>query len=306
MNFDENIWPAFCSKLKPETALKYRIIYNEFFEFVGKKPIYLCSTNDAFDYDKWLTMRENIRKPYASDEGKKLSISHSTHYARISVMRSLCSFIEKLNYYEGFTNPFSSIVLAADNAEVSYYDMPTLEDLDMLLAAARENQSDFCMYTLIIKCALSTKQICNLKQEHLFEDESGQLVLKLKDGHYEHFIALPLDVTAVLRSYAPPMTTEYLFCNKWGKPLTEKTLQRNLKKYLSDLQDKLINKDFTIQQIRHASIAYMKAGGASDEDVANYLNLATVSNFSRYNKVSNEASSHTADYSILSVHADSV
>lgn len=294
--FENTIWPAFSQKLKSDKSCNnYRSIVNDFCRFT-EKSFEHGSKDDALMYDKHLSELEY------SDGASH--IRHSTHVARISCLRSLSDFIVKCNFIDNYENPFLYIVIKAENPDLTDYDIPTIEDLELLFDAAASSPRDFLIFLLAGKCALSTSQICNLKLSDIAFDENDKLSgLTLRDGRYSHTILLPDDVLSALQNYLDcKAPSESLFINKRKTPLKPRDLQRMVKNYTFMLNSSLYKKNLTLEELRHAAIKYMRIGNATNEEIAFYTGACTPGMYSRYNKVSREDMAQAASYSILSVN----
>lgn len=294
--FLKTIWPAFCQKLKTDDSRNnYKYILDDFMRFTGMS-FELCDASQAKAYDEYLVKLE-------VSEGET-RIKHSTHVARISCLRSIADFILKCNFVPGYDNPFNHIVVKGVEQTIEYQDMPTIEDMEILFQASKNTPMDFLIFLLAGKCGLSTSQICSLKMTDLTMNEDNKLSgLTIRKGKYSHVILLPDDVLSALHTYLNTKEpSESLFVNKRHNPLSERDLQRMLKKYLSSLGDRLYKKNFTISELRHAAVKYMKIGGATDSEIADYTGIATPNMYQRYNKISSDEMDRAVTYSVLSVN----
>ncbi|MEE0218300.1 MAG: site-specific integrase [Lachnospira sp.] len=289
----EKVWTAFAETLKPNTAAKYRITFDEFSRFTGKT-FPECTDADVLAYEKYLNSMENNHK-----------ITHSTHYTKISVLRSLANFVEKCGFYDNYKNPFSMALVERNSLEIDNYTIPQLEDLEILLRAAKDNIRDYLIFVLVMKCALNTRQICMLTVDDIL-NYNDHLVLSVfyARNNNKHHISLPQDVENILIKYLENFQSEgSLFLNSRKKPLKERDLQRLLKKYIMQVKDSLYKKDFTIAEMRHAGIIYMMAGGADSADISSYVGLTDSARLkSRYKRAAAVSLNNPAEYSILSVH----
>ena len=289
--FDATIKVAFLSKLKPETQIKYMAIINEASHYCGKS-FEDINVEDARSFDKFLCDRE-----------EKGEIKHSTHVAHISVLRSLGDFISRCNFFDDYTNPFASVLVKAVDENLSSSDLPSMEDVEKLLSACTDR--DKLIFSLSAKCGLSTSEICSLKESDVFLDVDGNLCgVSVRKGRYCRNIKLPDDVLVLLENYLSLGVTEHLFINRRNNPIQPRDLQRLLQKYLTELG---MPSRFTIEDLRHCAIVYMKAGGAADNDIADYLGVACAGRIgNRYKKVAYEDMYMAADNSLLKALVDDV
>ena len=285
--FDMTIKPAFFSKLKPETQATYSMVINAAMNYCSKS-FEDISADDARAFDKYLCDRE-----------EKGEIKHTTHVTHISILRSLGDFIAKCSFIDDYVNPFDSIIVKAVDEELSSSDIPSLDKVEMLLAACNDN--DRLIFSLAAKCGLSTSEICSLKDSDVFTDEEGVLrgVTIRSGSRYHRNIKLPEDVLSLLSFHLRQGVSEYLFVNRRNNQMKPRDLQRKLQRYLTEIG---IPSEFTVEDLRHCAIVYMKAGGATDNEIADYIGISHVGRLgARYRKGAYEDMFMAADKSLVNL-----
>lgn len=220
--------------------------------------------------------------------GKRLSIK--TIHSRLYALRSIYSFlIEHKNDYElpySFHNIFDKVNIPEMNPSIKSEDIPSMEEMDRLLEVTK---NDFMMYlilSLVFRCSLSASEVCNLKMKQLGKDRRERNFIVFHDKKKERYVKLPEDIMSLLNGYLATLSDqkEYLFYNKRDNVLKVRNLESLMKKYVIAAK---LSKEFTIQDIRNASIAYMLASGAETQDVAKYAGV-DVQWMYRYNDVITE------------------
>lgn len=301
--FKKTIWPGYIQKFKTERTIQnYGYIVDAFIRYNGKS-FELANEDDAKSYEAYLSRLTKL------DSTDKQHINITTYSSNLSVLRSLSDFILKCNFIENYKNIFQNIKNPVIDTEIRWKDMPLIEDLEVLFEAAKESTRDFLIFSLAAKCALSTSQITKLRTDDIVHDKDGRITgLCIKSGKFSSFnIALPEDVKKTVERYMSSINhAGPLFLNSQDRGLNSKALQRLLKSYLdrNDVSDRLHRKDFTLQEMRHAAIKYMKIGEVDEADIAKYIGMANANNLARYRTVTDEEMEQAAKYSVLSVNVD--
>ena len=85
---------------------------------------------------------------------------------RLSVMKSVCTFIETytVNHGRRYVNYFESMSLPEQDKILPKDAVPDAKEIDNLLSAALENNDNkaFLIFSLVIKMGLTNQEICNL------------------------------------------------------------------------------------------------------------------------------------------------
>lgn len=304
----DTIWSSFAATLTDDTAYRYRIVINNFENFT-KRPFHLCNDDNAQAYSNYLNILVNTPSDILDNNGRKVKITMKTYAFRINVCRSFASFIENNNIIYNYRNPFRNIYISNSN-EVDYSNVPTINDIETLLEAAKENSNrDYLIFLLAIRCAMTAKQISKIKISDIVlcnDENASRYGICLHNKGNVRIIAVPADIQDIFTDFINTRPEEgFLFVSdKSGKPMSERTYQRLIKNYIDTLQEKLYQKKFSFHQLRHVAIACMGVGSGSSDfsSVAEYAGLKNVSDTeSRYRKISQNMMLYNADFSILSV-----
>ncbi len=302
-SFDEldeflySIWNFYAANLSPRTSRNYYNIVKGYIKFTGKTPLKL-TFEDADKYNQYLIERVKIGK-----------LSYATAVMRISVMRSLCEYIRihqnKLNI--DYTNHFNDIILPDADKTIYEENIPSAEELNELLSYVKKtgDESSYLIFALVIKCGLTSSEVCNLNYEYLVFDSKDHLCISFPaKKRISRIIRIPSDISKLIINYINnnSINAGPLFFNKHNTQLKVRDAERILKKYIEEcMQHCSVMSTFTLQQMRHAALKYMLQGGASEENVAKYCGITTKW-MSRYKRiVEDSAVITTADMSVISI-----
>lgn len=297
--FSNQIWVYFETNLSIKTRKEYWTVLKNFDKITGHDPMHLTN-EDAMSYYHYLLDRINNDK-----------LSYSTAVMRMSVMRSLCNFIEHYNKNHGksYKNYFREISIPEQDKTITQQDIPTVEEVNALLSAAKDNHDNkaFLIFALAVKCGFTNTEICSLNYEFFSLDSMGNMCITLpaRKQKPSRIIKLPQDIAKLIDAY----TIQYqidsgpIFINKRKTRIKLRDTERLLAKYTEIcLKDNKIRKHYTIQALRHAAFSYMLRGGSSKEQTAHYGGISTKW-MGRYDRiVTSETIEQAIDFSIISIH----
>ena len=295
--FINTIWIFFKSKLSKRTQQEYFAVIKSFVKITGKDPLKI--TQQACEqYVTYLRTRMESNR-----------LSYTTALMRVSVMRTLCEYIKYTMNEKGYDyiNYFNDISLPDIDKTLKEDMLPSTDELNNLLELTKNNSDSmaFLIFSLIIKCGLTSSEISNLNIEYIVLDINNNICINFqpKKG-VSRIIKLPDDISKLIDKYieANNIYEGAVFLNKRHTRLKVRDAERILNKYILIGQENgLIKKHFTMQSMRHASIQYMLKGGASEQAVANYTGITTKW-MSRYRRVVNSALlADAADYNIIEI-----
>lgn len=295
--FINTIWIFFKSKLSKRTQQEYFAVIKSFVKITGKDPLKI--TQQACEqYVTYLRTRMESNR-----------LSYTTALMRVSVMRTLCEYIKYTMNEKGYDyiNYFNDIFLPDIDKTLKEDMLPSTDELNNLLELTKNNSDSmaFLIFSLIIKCGLTSSEISNLNIEYIVLDINNNICINFppKKG-VSRIIKLPDDISKLIDKYieANNIYEGAVFLNKRHTRLKVRDAERILNKYILIGQENgLIKKHFTMQSMRHASIQYMLKGGASEQAVANYTGITTKW-MSRYRRVVNSALlADAADYNIIEI-----
>lgn len=126
--FNSKIWIYFETNLKPRTRKEYFKIIKDFNKEIGHDPLTLTS-KEAKQYYNYLLnkMEHNL-------------ISYSTGVMRLSVIRSICNFIEYYNINHGnkYINYFKEYSLPEPDRLIDEKGIPNSLEINNILEAIKE------------------------------------------------------------------------------------------------------------------------------------------------------------------------
>ena len=225
--------------------------------------------NDADRYFEYISRQK--------DDSGNSEVGIKTIAARASIFRSIGRFIvlNRANYRnlpDDYQNVFLGLSTGAYSEYINPLKVPTLEELDDILEAAKNDEMIYLIFSLVIRCALTPNEICSINAEMINTDADGRafLSLKKKNGHSRH-IKIPPDVFGLLITYVEHInvTSGPIFFCRHGNVLQYPQLNNYTKAII-----KTTGYTYTLKDIRNASIAYMLFGGAVPKDVADYAGIS--------------------------------
>ena len=210
---------------------------------------------------------------------------------KISSLTSVSSFLlekELITY-----NVFEGLYVERPDTYLKLSDIPSLEELDALLAAAKDNDVLFAILSLVIRVGLTASEAVRIRRDDLALFGNGTAQLTIHKGKYARTVMIPTDVVEILTTRLKG--GDYLFYNQYGNPLRLNNLQTILKKAeVAAGMERL----WTLQEIRHAALLFMLKGGAAQEEVAVHAGVDGRWMF-RYNKVIDVYPIVLADYQFI-------
>lgn len=296
--FQNEIWIYFQTNLSARTRKEYWNVVKNFDKFTGHDPMKLTRKEAVSYYSNLIELVNNNR------------LSYNTAVMRLSVMRSICTFIETytVNHGNKYKNHFEGMSLPEQDKILSKDAIPTVKEIDNLLseALAKNDFKAFLIFSLVIKMGLTNQEICSLNKEFICTDNEGRLCFNMPPkNHISRFIIIPDDIAELLDKYivANSITSGAIFLNIRKNRIKMRDIERLLESYSDNLiKNNKLRKHYTMQTLRHAAISYMLIGGAKKEDVAAYTGI-TGKWMNRYDKiVAKDIINVAADYNIISVN----
>lgn len=297
--FINTIWIFFRTKLSGRTQKEYFAVIKNFSKLTGRDPLKIN--------------REAVSKytDYIKEKLESGRLSYTTAQMRISVMRTICEYIRFIMNEKGYEyfNYFNDISLPDIDKTIKEEMLPTVNELNYILEQAKKDNNDmvFIIFSLIIKCGLTSSEISSLNVEYIMLDINNNFCINFpsKKG-VTRIIKLPDDISDLIDSYISTnaIYEGALFYNKRKTRLKVRDAERILNKYIKrGIENKKIKKHFTMQSMRHAAIQYMLKGGASEEAVADYTGITTKW-MPRYRRIVNSSLlSDAADYNIIEIRS---
>lgn len=259
-DYFNSIYDGYAYNQKPRTAEEYLASICKICDYL-KKDFLEITSSEAEEYYEHLLHEESAGK-----------INKRTIKARFVAYNQLAKFIEK-GYPDAITyNAFEDIILPITNEEFKLQRIPTFEELDALLTAAKTDEQTFLILCLLIRVGLSARQIIVLNKESIIKvGDDLAIITKIKEK--EHIMILPDDLQKKVSEYTAISSDGFFFHNKWGNRLTERNLDAILKKYAKEAG---IEKNLSVKDLRNRAILEMFHAGASAKDIEEYTGLHTL------------------------------
>ena len=192
--FENEIWIYFQTNLRPRTRKEYWNVIKSFDKLTGHDPLKL-TRKEAMNYYNSLIEKVNSSR-----------LSYNTAVMRLSVMKSVCTFIETytINHGKRYVNHFESMSLPEQDKilpkDAIPDTKPILENLSEALDA-NDNKA-FLIFSLVIKMGLTNQEICNLNKEYICRNQTGHLCINMPPkNHISRFLIIPDDLGTILDTY---------------------------------------------------------------------------------------------------------
>lgn len=298
IKFEDEIWIYFQTNLSPRTRKEYWNVVRDFDRLTGHDPLKL-TRKEALNYYNTLIEKVNANK-----------LSYNTAVMRLSVMKSVCTFIETytVNHGRRYVNYFESMSLPEQDKILPKDAVPDTKEIDNLLSAALENNDNkaFLIFSLVIKMGLTNQEICSLNKEFICRDKEGHLCINMPPkNHVSRFLIIPDDLGTLLDTYieAENIQSGAIFLNLRKNRIKMRDTERLLASYTEKLvKARKLRKHYTMQTLRHAAISYMLIGGASKDEVAAYTGV-TGKWMNRYDKIiADNVINAAANYNIININ----
>ena len=298
VKFEDEIWIYFQTNLSPRTRKEYWNVVRDFDRLTGHDPLRL-TRKEAMNYYNNLIEKVNAGR-----------LSYNTAVMRLSVMKSVCTFIETytVNHGRRYVNYFESMSLPEQDKILPKDAIPNAKEIDNLLSAALEANDNkaFLIFSLVIKMGLTNQEICSLDREFICRDKAGHLCFNMPPkNHISRFLIIPDDLGTLLDTYieAENIQSGAIFLNIRKNRIKMRDTERLLASYTDELvKAKKLRKHYTMQTLRHAAISYMLIGGASKDEVAAYTGV-TGKWMNRYDKIiADNVINVAANYNIININ----
>lgn len=300
--FEDEIWIYFQTNLSQRTRKEYWNVVRDFDRLTGHDPLKL-TRKEALNYYNTLIEKVNAGR-----------LSYNTAVMRLSVMKSVCTFIETytVNHGRRYVNYFESMSLPEQDKILPKDAVPDAKEIDNLLSAALENNDNkaFLIFSLVIKMGLTNQEICSLNREFICRDKEGHLCINMPPkNHVSRFLIIPDDLGTLLDTYieAENIQSGAIFLNLRKNRIKMRDTERLLASYTEKLvKARKLRKHYTMQTLRHAAISYMLIGGASKDEVAAYTGV-TGKWMNRYDKIiADNVINAAANYNIININLSGI
>lgn len=302
VKFEDEIWIYFQTNLRPRTRKEYWNVVRDFDRLTGHDPLKL-TRKEAMNYYNNLIDKVNAGR-----------LSYNTAVMRLSVMKSVCTFIEtySVNHGRRYVNYFESMLLPEQDKILPKDSIPNAKEIDNLLSAALDANDNkaFLIFSLVIKMGLTNQEICSLDREFICRNKDGHLCFSMPPkNHISRFLIIPDDLGTILDTYieAENIQSGAIFLNMRKNRVKMRDTERLLASYTEKLvKAKKLRKHYTMQTLRHAAISYMLIGGASKDEVAAYTGV-TGKWMNRYDKIiADNVINVAANYNIININPSGI
>ena len=170
-----------------------------------------------------------------------------------------------ISYY----NYFNDIIVPDQDKTLLEENLPTDSEINALLELAADDDTAFLVFSLAVKCGLTSSEISKLDVEHIVIDVQERFCIQFPPSRKtSRIIRLPKDINDLLQTYIEKYNRieGAVFYNKHQTRLKVRDAQRILNHYIElGMECQKIHKHFTFQDLRHSAFKYMLAGGASED-----------------------------------------
>ena len=190
--FNSSIWTFYQTNLSARTRKEYLNIIRNFTKLTKTDPLKL--TKEAAEcYINELNARYTQKK-----------LSYNTLVMRISVMRSLCEYIRYRREQQGISyyNYFYDIIVPDQDKTLLEENLPTDSEINALLELAADDDTAFLVFSLSVKCGLTSSEISKLDVEHIVIDVQERFCIQFPPSRKtSRIIRLPKDINDLLQTY---------------------------------------------------------------------------------------------------------
>lgn len=260
-------------KLSKNTILSYQDNLNRFEEFISGRNIKEVKQNDIEAYLKF---------------NNQMAEKSRAHY--LTVLRNFYQFL----IYEDLvnTNPCETIKMPKITKSLPHY--LTEEEIEKLLSFPLNTPFDYrnkAMLELLYATGIRVSELVNLKLNNIHLDED--LIRVLGKGSKERLSPISTICEKYLRIYIEEYrntllknkTSEYVFINNFGNPITRQGFFKNLKQIA---KEQGIEKEISPHTLRHSYATHLLSHGADLRIIQELLGHSDISTTEIYTHVVNE------------------
>ncbi|OWZ83381.1 tyrosine-type recombinase/integrase [Natranaerobius trueperi] len=225
------------------TERVYYIALQQFFDYCQKK----FNTVKKADVRDWVLHLEEVTGL------EKTSINQ-----KISALRSFYSYCDEEDFVP--VNPAKTIKLKKiDSSEEPKH--LTVAQVAELMEISKESKRERCIVQTLYVTGVRISELLNIRLSDIYWD-SGQIFITKAKNHTQRYVFFSIDCRERLKNYLANRTVEssYLFCNRWGTPLSSEWVRRCLNRYSEFLGYKI-----TPHMLRHSFAMHL-----ADKDLEDY------------------------------------
>lgn len=270
-------------KTKDSRQNLFYIIVN-FGEFC-QNSVFHITLKDVRDYLLFLT--DEINEGHLEEKYAACLFMELRRFYDCALTKNLISD----NPFSGMSNPFQM----PDKMYVS--DLPTLNDVDMLLCLCEDNPVLFLSALLAFRMTLPINEIVSLEKAQFSIDENdANMYLRTWrwiDGEKkEVFLLVPRDIAPYIKRFGSqsPAEYKYLFRSQKGRPYSARSLQKLLATIQADTGIKV-----QYSELRALGLYLMLAEQIPVKDICSFANIRG-DWLTRYDHIPDELKLDTANY----------
>ena len=193
------------------------------------------------------------------------TLSLKTICVRLSCYRSIASYIQEACPGVIYSNPFLHIKRPMVNDDIKVLQIPTIEELDIIMQTARNFPPSFCIFALASRTALSASSILRLKVDSL-KEVGGRYFLFIKPTSLDKenlCVNLPDDVAEILLHHIASL-------DQHKRVMSLKNLDDLVRKVIKESG---VTTQYSLKDFRTRAILEYAHAGAAIEDIKNYTGL---------------------------------
>ena len=260
------VLPAFLSLFHTErTRYNYSAIISSFADCLKGDPVE-CSEDDAKRYVEWLTHEQSLG-----------NLTRNTVRTRISVMKSFFRFYKSYRD-KAYVSPFAFIDLPVLEEDAVTSLIPSIKELDNILEASKGDAVYYALLSLLIKTGSPLKDVLSLRVRDVKKKEPVIFFTQSITHPQGRYLRVSDDIHRILLDYIDYRLTinikegheDWLFINRYGKRLSQRSARGNFKKILSDSG---IDKPYTLSSV-HAASLIMLAEKGTVKELMEYADLS--------------------------------
>lgn len=226
----------------------------------------------------------------------------SSIYNQISILSSFATYIIENGLCDTFfVNMFMEVERPFIETYIRPSRIPTIEELNRLLSAAKKKPEYYIIISLAAKLGLTDDEIFNLNIGDFIVDKNGNKFIRINKKTYVRNIPLSDDIASILNKYFSDKDTSdkeaAVFLSTRGTRLSDRTIRYNIIK----INEKAgISAPYTLQDLRNFAAAIMLKSGADEVDVANTLGIG-LRWIQRYDRAIDKLDTSPVDLSCLTI-----
>lgn len=253
------------ARFSPDTVRGYEIALRQFFDF--KQIAYDC------------IKRTDIREWYASLDKEELM--PRTIRIKLAAIRSFYKYLMEENLIK--KNPTLNIELPKiDDSLPAYLDKTQLA---LLMELVKDNQRERTIVEVLYATGVRISELLNIKKSDIKWD-TREIWIRKGKGNKERFVLFTPECSERLKQYLrnSDIDSQYIFPNKWGKPLSRSWIEELFRGYSKEVGFKV-----TPHLLRHTFAAHLFEKGMPLSYIQELLGHVSINTTRIYTRQNNKA-----------------